>query len=78
MNDIKIILTIIVVVQVTVSAILVTVVMVIIKTGVVMAVTVLKGELLLSYHSEDLPEAKIQLEKAIDRPYPFCKGELLR
>ena len=46
MNGIKIILKIIVVVKVTVSAILVIVVMVIIKNGVVMAVTVLKGELL--------------------------------
>ncbi len=45
-NDIKIIFKIIVVVKVTVSAILVIVVMVIINKGVVMAVTVLKGELL--------------------------------
>ena len=46
MSDIQIILKIIVVVKVTVSAVLVIVVMVIIKKGVVMAVPVLKGELL--------------------------------
>ena len=45
-NDIKIALNIIVVVKVTVFAVLVIVAMVIIKKGVVMAVTVLKGELL--------------------------------
>ncbi len=60
-NDIKIILNIIVVVKVTVSAILVIVVMVIMQKRSGNGGNGAKRRALrLSYHSEDLPEAKIQ------------------
>ena len=61
MNDIKMIFKILVVVKVTVSAVLVIVVMVLIQKRSGNGGNGAKRRALrLSYHSEDLPEAKIQ------------------